>query len=72
MRIKRKVKKDQVELLLQPTKVQRIISFDSDIFANIEDLRASREPNPTFSEIVNELLRQVLHVGKVSEKEEEK
>jgi hypothetical protein len=45
-----------------------MISFDGDIFAKIEDMRASREPNPTFSEIVNELLRKVLRVGKVSEK----
>ena len=71
MRIKKKVKKGRVEVLLQPTKVQRIISFDSDIFAKIEDMRASREPHPTFSEICNELLRKVLRVGNVSEKEEE-
>jgi hypothetical protein len=72
MRTKKKVKKGRVEVLLQPTKVQRIISFDENIFAKIEDLQASREPHPTFSEIVNELLRQALHVGKVSESEEEK
>jgi hypothetical protein len=68
MRIKKKVKKGRVEVLLQPTKVQRIISFDGDIFAKIEDMRVSREPHPTFSEIVNELLREVLRIGKVTEK----
>jgi hypothetical protein len=68
MRIKKNVKKRRVEVLLQPTKVQRIISFDGDIFAKIEDLRASREPSPTFSEICNELLRKVLRIGKVAEK----
>jgi hypothetical protein len=70
--IKKKVKKGRAEVLLQPTKVQRIISFDGDVFAKIEDLRASREPNPTFSEICNELLRKVLRIGNVTEKGEEK
>lgn len=68
MRIKKKVKKGQAEVLLHPTKVQRLISFDDDIFAKIEDLRVARQPRPTFSEICNELLRKALHIGKVTEK----
>lgn len=71
MRIKKKVKKNQ-EILLQPMKVQRIVSFDRDILLKIEELRFSRVPNPSFSEACNELLRQVLQVGRASEKEEEK
>ena len=73
MKIKKKdKKKGRVEVLLRPTKVQRIVSFDSDILAKIEDWRSSREPVPSFSEACNELLRKILRVSKVAEKRKEK
>ncbi|KUO41581.1 MAG: hypothetical protein AVW06_01200 [Hadesarchaea archaeon DG-33-1] len=60
MRIK---KKGRVEIL-RPAKVLRIVSFDDDIFAKIEDWRSSRRPAPSFSEACNLLLGEIMDVRK--------
>jgi len=58
-------KKDQVEDLLQPAQVRRIVSFDSDVFAKIEDWRYSYRPVLNFSEACNRLLGKAIGVRKI-------
>jgi len=58
-------KKDQVETLLQPAQVRRIVSFDRDVFAKIEHWRHSRRPILNFSEACNLLLGGILGVREI-------
>jgi hypothetical protein len=57
-----------VEFLLPPTRVRRIVSFDTDIFSKLEDWRFSRKPIPNFSEACNILLGLALGVREMEKR----